>query len=122
MDESNHTYRPDSDPTAWVLPQWHPDWDGEFQLESLREFAKSLRSSTAFRVGLSIIEEGYAHLDVLREQDIIGSVYVNRSEEPTVPQFSIFAGADEEELHTTNAASAIEFLERVKSPLSNDAT
>lgn len=63
------------DPNLWQIPQWHADWDGEFQFAGLRTFAKALQDGTDLDTTLSIIEEGYARLEVFDSAMRIGLVY-----------------------------------------------
>lgn len=120
MDDPTRRIDPGSDPDTWKLPKWHPDWDGEFEIESLRALAKTITDSPVLSVGFTSFGDGYARLDVFRGKILIGLVYVNRSDDRSLPEFSIYAGAEETELHTTDSESAIAFLERFESPLPDD--
>lgn len=95
------------DPNLWQVPQWHPDWDGDFEFAGLRSVAKAVLDATDLDVKLSIVEEGYMHVDVFGGSTRIGMVYVNRADDPSVPQFSIYAGAEDDELTTTDVVAAV---------------
>lgn len=103
-------------PEQWNLPEWHPDWDGEFTFDSLRLFACSLLSRSELSARLQISEPGLAYLEVARNARIIGQVYVNRSVESLIPIFSIYIGEEEDELHTTEIAAGVTFLQSCHSP------
>ena len=109
------------DPNLWQAPQWHPDWDGDFQFQCLRVFANSLLADTDLGVRLDVIEEGYARLEVFSGEVRIGEVYVNRAEDRTHPQFAVFAGAGGDELHTSNVAEGVSFLSARRTPYPDDA-
>jgi len=109
------------DPKLWQIPQWHADWDGAFQFTSLQTFAKALQDATDLDVTLSIIEEGYVRLEVFGTAARIGMVYVNRGDDPLIPLFTVYAGAEDDELTTTDAAAALEFLDRRQTSLKEDA-
>ena len=109
------------DPNVWQVPQWHPDWDGEFQLENLRVFANSLLADTDLAVGLDVIEEGYARLEVFSGDVRTGEVYVNRAEDRTRPQFAVFAGTGGDELQTGNVAEGVSFLSGRRTAYPEDA-
>lgn len=98
------------DPNLWQIPQWHADWDGEFQFASLRAFATAVFDRTDLGVGLAIVEEGYARLEVFCGATRIGVVYVNRAEDRSVATFAVFAGAEDDELNTTDVAAGVRFL------------
>ena len=98
-------------PDQWQFPSWHPDWDGDFKHQSLREFAKALLSSTTLAVECDVFEEGYAKLDVFRDTLKIGEVYVNRdSDDHLLPKYSVYAGDPEDELHTTDLLASMALL------------
>jgi hypothetical protein len=98
------------DPKLWQIPQWHADWDGEFQFAGLRTFAKALHFGTDLDAKLAIVEEGYAHIEVFEQAMLIGLVYVNRGDAPSLPLFSVYAGAHDDELTTSDVAAAVQFL------------
>ena len=109
------------DPNLWQIPQWHADWDGEFQFAGLRTFAKALHDGTDLDATLSIIEEGYARLEVFGSAMLIGLVYVNRGDDPSIPLFTVYAGAEDEELTTTDNAAAVRFLDQRRTAFPEDA-
>jgi hypothetical protein len=109
------------DPSLWQLPKWHPDCDGDFQFAGLRAFAKAVLDSTDLDAKLAIIDEGYARVEVFSGTMRIGQVYVNRGNEPEVPDYSIFAGEEDNELHTRKIAVAIRFLNTHRTPHPDDA-
>jgi hypothetical protein len=100
-----------SDPNLWQIPKWHPDWDGDFTFAGLRTFANVLLARTDLDARLTIIEEGYAHLEVLSGTVRIGLVYVNRGDDCAVPQFTVYAGAGDDDLTTINVLAAVRFLD-----------
>ena len=109
------------DPNLWQVPQWHPDWDGEFQFENLRVLANSLLADTHLAVRLDVIEEGYVRLEVFSGDVRIGEVYVNRAEDRSRPQFAVFAGTGGEELQTSNLAEGVFFLSTRRTAYPEDA-
>ena len=109
------------DPNLWQIPQWHADWDGEFQFAGLRRFANALHDGTDLDARLSIIEEGYAHLEVIDSAMRIGLVYVNRGDDPSIPLFTVYAGAEDDDLTTTDIAAAVRFLDQRRTPFPEDA-
>jgi len=109
------------DPNLWQIPQWHADWDGEFQFAGLRTFAKALHGGTDLDATLSIIEEGYARLEVFDSATRTGLVYVNRDDDPLVPLFTVYAGAGDDELTTTDIAAAVRFLDQRRTAFPEDA-
>ena len=98
------------DPNLWQIPQWPADWDGEFQFAGLRTFAMALHAVTDLDATLSIIEEGYTRLKVFDGPMRIGLVYVNRGDRASIPLFTAYAGAEDDELTTTDIAAAVRFL------------
>ena len=108
------------DPNLWQIPNWHSDWDGEFTFAALRAFAKALFDSTDLNAELAIIEEGWAHLDVLDGPTRIGLVYVNRGDAPSGRLFTIYAGAEEDELTTADIEAAMRFLDEHRTPFPDD--
>ena len=103
------------------MPQWHPDWDGDFQFQNLRVFANSLLSDTDLAVRLDVIEEGYARLEVFSGNVRIGEVYVNRAEDRTRPQFAVFAGTGGDELQTSNVPEGVRFFSARRTAYPEDA-
>ena len=99
------------DPNLWQIPQWHPDWDGDFQFAGLRTFAKAVHDGTDLDATLSIIEEGYARLEVFASALRIGLVYVTRGDDASIPLFTVYAGAEDDELTTGDIAAAVRFLD-----------
>jgi hypothetical protein len=109
------------DPNLWSVPQWHADWDGEFLFASLRTFAEALHDGTDLDARLAIIVEGYAHLDVFDGAMRIGLVYVNRGDDRSIPSFTVFAGAEDDEQTTTDIEAAVRFLDQRRSAFQEDA-
>ena len=109
------------DPNLWQIPKWHPDCDGDFMFAGLRAFARAVLDSTDLNAKLAIIEEGLAHVEVFSSATRIGLVYVNRGKEPGVPQYSVFAGANDDELHTRKITVAVRFLDAHRTPYPDDA-
>lgn len=103
------------DPNLWQLPPWHKDWDGEFQFSQLRTFAETLHGSTDLDAMLSIIEVGYARLEVFDEAMCIGLLYVNRTEDASTRSFTLYAGANDDETTTVELAAGVEFLSQRRS-------
>jgi len=100
----------DADSNAWRVPPWQPAWDGDFQFQGLRAFADAIGSATDLSSRPEVIEEGYVRLVVLCGVTVIGVLYVNRSENGVSPVFAVYAGADDDELQTTDVAAGVEFL------------
>ena len=110
-----------SDPNLWPTPTWDPDWDGDFAFAALRGFANDLLAHTDLDARLTIIEDGYARLDVFSGAQRIGLVYVNRAiDDPSVPAFTIYAGTEDADLTTKDIAAALRFLNEHRTPLSED--
>lgn len=109
------------DPNLWPIPRWHADWDGEFQLAGLRSVAKALHDVTDLDARLSIIEEGYARLEIFDRAKRIGLVYVNRGDDRSVPLYTVYAGAVDDELTTNEVATAVRFLDQRRMALPEDA-
>ena len=101
---------PRVDPNLWQIPSWHPDGDGEFQFGALGAFARALHATSDLGAQLSIIEEGYARLEIFEGARKIGLVYVNRAEDRSIPLFSVYAGESDSELTTTYMFEGIQFL------------
>src|SRR5262245_2462601 len=108
------------DPNLWQIPQWHADGDGDFQFEALRTFAMAVHGGTDLDARLSIIEEGYARLEVLDGATLTGLVYVNRGD-ASIPRFTVYAGAEDDELTTTDVAAAVRFLNQRRTAFPEDA-
>jgi hypothetical protein len=100
-----------SDPNLWQIPEWHPDWDGDFTFAGLRTFADAVLARTDLDARLVIIEEGYARLEVFGGTVRIGLVYVNRGDDWAVPLFTVYAGAGDEELTTVDVLAGVGFLD-----------
>lgn len=109
------------DPDHWEIPNWHPDWDGDFTFAGLRAFAKALHDATDLDAKLAIIEDGYAHLDVFKGAMRIGIVYVNRGDGGCAPQFSVYAGAEDQELTTADVGAGLRFLDDQQTLFPEDA-
>lgn len=109
------------DPDLWQIPQWHADCDGEFQFEGLRTFANALHDGTDLDAALSIIEEGYARLELFDRAMLIGLVYVNRGDDASIPSFTVYAGSEDDELTTTDIAAAVRFLHERRTAFPEDA-
>ena len=109
------------DPKLWQVPQWHADWDGDFQFASLRTFAEALHGGTDLDAKLAIIEEGYARLEVFDHAMLIGLVYVNRGDDASMPLFTVYAGAEDDELTTTDIPAAVRFLGQRRTAFAEDA-
>jgi Cys-tRNA synthase (O-phospho-L-seryl-tRNA:Cys-tRNA synthase) len=109
------------DPNLWQIPQWHPDWDGDFMFAGLRAAAKAVLDATDLDAKLTIVEDGYAHVDVFIAATRIGLVHVNRADDPSVPQFTVYAGAEDEELTTTDLGAAVRFLDKHRTAFPEDA-
>ena len=102
---------PRAHPNLWQLPQWHPDWDGDFTFAALRTVALALLEHTDLDPRLAIVCDGYAHLDVYSGPTRTGIAHVNRAiADSSIPEFSLYAGAENDELTTTDLAAAIRFL------------
>src|SRR5687768_8698919 len=97
------------DPDRWQLPDWPWGWGGPFEFESLRAFWKALLP-TNLHAKLDAFEESYVRLEVFRRPTRTGLVYVNRADDKVTPLFSVFAGAEDEELHTPDIPAAVAFL------------
>ena len=100
------------DPNLWQTPEWHTDWDGEFQFSALRGFARVLHAGTDLDARLAIIETGYARLEVFDGVRRIGMAYANRADDASLPSFTVYAGATDDELTTTDIAAALRFLDQ----------
>jgi hypothetical protein len=98
------------DPDLWETPDWHPDWDGAFTFDGLRACAKALLRGN-LTPELTIVEDGYAHLDVFSGPTRVGLVYVNRGDNRETPKFSVYAGAGDDELHTEDVEAAVAFMQ-----------
>jgi hypothetical protein len=109
------------DPNLWQIPQWHADWDGDFQFAGLRRFANALHDGTDLDARLSIIEEGYARVAVFDNATLIGLVYVNRGDDTSIPLFTVYAGAEDDELTTTDIEAAVRFLDQRRTAFPEDA-
>ncbi len=110
-----------TDPILWQIPTWHPDCDGDFLFAGLRLFATALLNQTDLDAKLAIVEEGYAHLEVFHGATRIGLVYANRSHEPPTPMFTVYAGAEDDELSTTDIAATLRFLDEHRTAFPEDA-
>lgn len=108
------------DPDLWQIPTWHPDWDGDFMFEGLRMIGKAVLAATDLDAKLAVIDEGSAHVDVFHGRTRIGFVHVNRGDCPTVPEFSVYAGADADELTTTDITAAVRFLDEHRTAFPED--
>lgn len=112
-----------TNPELWQLPKWHPDCDGDFLFAGLRTVANALLSETDLDAKLAIIEDGYARLEVFDGKTPIGLVYVsraNRGDKPPAMLFTVYAGADDDELTTTDVAAAVGFLDARRTALPRD--
>ena len=109
------------DPSRWQIPQWHADWDGDFHFAGLRMFANRLHDSTDLDAMLSLIEEGYVHVDVFDGAMRIGLVYVNRGDDASIPLFTVYAGSEDDELTTTDITAAVRFLDQHRTAFPEDA-
>ena len=97
-------------PNFWPTPNWHTQWDGDFVFASLRSFAQAVLAVGDLSVQLVIIEDGYARLHIFRDTTRIGVVYANRESKSSVAQFTIYAGADDEEMTTADISAAVRFV------------
>lgn len=106
MDESN--------PETWYSPEWHADWDGDWQFEQLREFTRCFLqlASESHHAKLEIIDEGFVHVAFYDGERCLGAVYVNRARahpDPT-PAYTVYFGSADDELSTNSTSAAIRCL------------
>ena len=99
-----------AEPTTWTCPpNWHPDWNGPWQFDRLRELATAFAArSPEHRVRLDIIETGYVRVEFFRGQQKLGVAYVNRNEKDR-EQFTLqlYLGADDHEHSSISVAEAV---------------
>ena len=89
----------------------------------LRAVATAVLNQTDLGATLAIMEEGYAHLDVFDGTTRVGLVYVNRGgggSGPPVPLFTVYAGAEDDELTTADIAAAVRFLDEHRTAFPED--
>ena len=94
-----------ADPTTWEAPNWGPEWDGEWEFARLKSLALRLLDASAdHSVALGVFEEGYVKLDVFRNGQKQGEIYVNRGMEGAEASYEVFLGDDEDHYTTEEEA------------------
>lgn len=105
-------------PHTWIVPSgWHSDWDAEWELDRLREFAvELLERTTQFTVALDPFDEGYFKVDVSRGTRKVGEVLLSHTPgDRSAAVYLLFFGQEGRiEALTYSVKQAVEWLEASK--------
>ncbi|GAB1267023.1 hypothetical protein NBRC116493_02760 [Aurantivibrio infirmus] len=100
-------------PKEWKCPtDWHPDSDGEWEIEMLSRLASVLiEYDSSLNVELNLNDPTCAYFYITRDKTKLGEVYVNRKEaESDEPMYSIFYNLDETEYHGSSTTECVQRL------------